>query len=447
MNPGLVVVFRTRGTGDRLDRFGGVRMLGGRHRTGRIAAVVLTVVLALAAAACTKSSKKSSSGAGSTSATKGSVPTTAPGTKATGTPVKIGLANTESGPSAIPELKLGRDLAIKRINDYENGLNGHPIDLIVCATDGTPESSAACANRFVSEHVAAVIEGSELGSDAKIPILKDAGIATVGTSTIGTGQSLNQDAFFWSPAATSFPAIEVDLAAQLGVKNFTFLVPDVPQVPILSSIVEKQTKLHGMKYNLVKFDQAAPDFAAAIAAAQSNGSDGIATIATDDWCTGELRAAKSANYTGKYILGQCIRFVTDLGPAAAAGYYTISPTWKPTAQRYAPAEAKTVLDEFAAMMTKAGKTKEIVGLAWLGYSSIVQSADALRAVEGEYTAARVMDALRNLSNAPNPLGEPITCNPRPMPGFSGCTQGWLEFVQQRDGSSKPLSNEFVKVKQ
>ena len=30
-----------------------------------------------------------------------------------------------------------------------------------------------------------------------------------------------------------------------------------------------------------------------------------------------------------------------------------------------------MIDEFAADMTKAGKAKEIVGLAWLGYAAII----------------------------------------------------------------------------
>ena len=138
----------------------------------------------------------------------------------------------------------------------------------------------------MAEQVVAVIDGADLGTDAKVPILTGAGIATVGTSTLGTTQSLNQDAFFFSPPATTYPAAEVDLAATIGAKKLTLLLPDVPQVPILADIATKQAALNQIEVKVVKFDQAAPDFDASLAAIEADNSDAIATIATDDWCNG-----------------------------------------------------------------------------------------------------------------------------------------------------------------
>jgi len=57
-----------------------------------------------------------------------------------------------------------------------------------------------------------------------------------------------------------------------------------------------------------------------------------------------------------------------------------------------------------------------------------------------------MAAMRNLKDAPNPIGQPITCSPRPFPGYSGCTPGWLTFVQQADGTAKPVSSGFVETR-
>lgn len=42
---------------------------------------------------------------------------------------------------------------------YENsigGIHGHPLKLVVCDDDGTPESVTGCANTFISDHVSAV---------------------------------------------------------------------------------------------------------------------------------------------------------------------------------------------------------------------------------------------------------------------------------------------------
>jgi len=419
--------------------------VGGNQWRARSAWAVLGATLVVAVApACTTTEKKASSDKASTSTS--AVPTTEAGTKATGTPARIGFTNAGTGATALPQITEGAQLAADRINAHENGINGHPIDLVTCSTDGTPESSAACANKLVAEKVVAVVDGADLGTDAKVPILKDAGIATMGTSTLGTTQSLSQDAFFFSPPATTYPAAEVDLAATIGAKKLTLLLPDVPQVPILAGIADKQAALNNIEVKVVKFDQAAPDFDAALAAIVADGSDAIATIATDDWCNGMVRSAKSASFTGSLILGGCTQFVAVMGAKEAEGIYTLGSIWSPSSKNYAPAAAVTVIDQYTAAMDAAGKGKDVVSLTWGGYAGVAQVAGVLRTITGELTAPTVMAAMRSLKDAPNAIGQTITCDPRPYPGFSGCTEGWLQFRTQADGTSKPLTNEFVKPK-
>lgn len=413
-----------------------------RWHTRSLRAVAASVAVLAIAAGCTQSEDKADDGGSTTE----SVPTTEAGTKATGTPVRIGFTNADTGPTALPQITEGAELAVERINQHEDGINGHPIELVTCSTDGTPESSAACANQLVSEDVVAVIDAADLGTDAKAPILSDAGIATLGTSTLGTSQSLNQDAFFFSPPATTYPRIEVDLAAQLGAKKVTLLLPDVPQVPIIADIADEQAALNGIEATVVKFDQAAPDFDAALAAISADGSDAIATIATDDWCTGMVRSAQAIDYQGELILGACSEFSRTLGAKETEGIYTLSSIWGPSSREYAPEAAAEVIDQYIAAMDGAGKSDEVVGLAYAGYAGVWQTASVLRTIEGDLTAETVMAAMRALKDAPNALGQPITCDPRPYPGFSGCAEGWLEFRSQADGTFEPLSDEFVKPK-
>ncbi len=417
--------------------------LDSRGRAGRIGTVCVTALVALTMAACTTQAAKTG---GSDQSATTSVPTTVPGQKASGSPVKIGFVNSDTGASATPQISQGAVVAANRVNEYENGMNGHVLDLIPCSTDGTPEASAACANTFVSDGVVAVIGGADLGTDAMIPILSGAGIATIGTSTLGTSQSLNSDAFFYAPPATTYPEEEVDLAAKEGVKHLTLVLPDVAQVPIVTSLGAKQATLDGIGFTVVTFDPAAPDFASVMASVTSNGSDGIATIATDGWCDSLIRAATSAGFHGKIIAGECSAFVADLGAAETAGIYTLSAGRGPTSIGYAPKAAQTVVDQYEAAMAAAGNTQGVIGLAWVGYADVEQSAGVLRTISGDLSAPTVMAAMRNLKDAPNPIGQPITCSPRPFPGYSGCTPGWLTFVQQADGTAKPVSNGFVETR-
>lgn len=426
-----------------MDRFVQIQNTLRQHRRARVLRLAVAVsTVATVGVACTTDKASTSSAPGSTS----TVPTTAAGTSASGTPIRIGFTNAETGATAIPAVTVGARMAVDHINKHANGVNGHPIELVVCATDGTPESSAACANKLVAEKVVATIDGTDLGTDAKVPILSDAGIATLGTSTLGTAQAVNQNAFFFAPAATSFPRAEVDLAAEVGATHITMMFPDVPQVAVLSDLIAAQAKLDGITADVIKFDPAAPDFDAALAAAMSNGSDAIATIATDDWCTGIIRSARSANFKGSIIVGSCMEFTNSIGAADTEGIYTLNAIWGPSSVTYAPEAAVNVIDGYSAAMSAAGKGSEVVGLSWLGYAPVIQVAEFLRTIDGDFTAASVLKAAHAMSNVTNALGESITCNPRPYTGFSGCTKGWLRFQQQRDGSAKPLSDDFVKPK-
>jgi len=406
---------------------------------------LLAALALIAAAGCTTSegSDDDGGGGGATTPVTDEVPTTEAGTAASGEPIKLGYVNTDTGATAIPELTEGAELAAERINAHADGINGRPIELVTCGTDGTPESSASCANKMVDAGVVAVIEGGDLGSDAKVPILGDAGIPLLGTSTLGTGQSLNQKAFFFSPAATTYPAAEVDLAARVGATNVTLLIPDVPQVPIVTDIGLEQAALNDVQFQVVTFDPAAPDFDASLAAIMSNGSDAIATIATDDWCIGMIRAARSAGFDGDLIMGTCSRFTDELGLEETEGIYGLSSVWAPRSVDFAPDEAKVVIDEYIAAVDEAGKGDDVVSLLYAGYVAVQQAAWALSTVTGELTPATVMAAMSTMVDGPNPLGEPITCDPRPQPGFSGCASGWLMMQQQADGQAKPIVDEFV----
>jgi len=403
------------------------------------------VVLAVAATACT-TNETTTTPTGAVTGTSNAVPTTTPGTAATGTPVKLGWVNMERGAAALPEIGDGTDIGVERVNKYENGINGHPIELVKCDTDGTPESSAGCANQFVAAKVVAVVAGGDLGTDAMIPILKDAGIATIGGSTLGTAQTLNEaGAFFFAPPATSYPRAEVDLAAKIGAKKLSMVLPDVSQVPVVQALAQQQATLNGIEVSVVKFDPAAPDFAAAIASVTANGSDAIATIATDDWCTGMARAALDASFQGKLIMGTCTKYANEVD-VTKVNAYGLSSIWGPGSQTGAPKEASVIIDQFRAAMADAGRPNDTGGIIFGGYAAMTQVANVLRTLPGELTAASVMTGMKALKDAPNPLGQPITCDPRPFPGTSGCTKGWMWFQAKDANTAVLISDGFAEVK-
>ena len=125
---------------------------GYRARTTRLMALV-AAVLVVGAAVCANS------------------PALAPtasnnkllGTKnpAKGTPVKIGFVTNDKNDQTDNSIETPvADATVKWINDYMNGIGGHPIDLDRCVDLADPSKGTDCANQMIQDKVAAVVIGS-----------------------------------------------------------------------------------------------------------------------------------------------------------------------------------------------------------------------------------------------------------------------------------------------
>src|SRR5262245_50317438 len=85
------------------------------------------------------------------------------GTKspAKGTPVKIGLITDDVAGTTDNSIETPvTNAAVQWINQYRNGVGGHPIQIDRCVTNGEPGKSTDCANQMIADKVAAVITGS-----------------------------------------------------------------------------------------------------------------------------------------------------------------------------------------------------------------------------------------------------------------------------------------------
>ncbi|MGH9260971.1 MAG: ABC transporter substrate-binding protein, partial [Acidimicrobiales bacterium] len=176
------------------------------HR--RILAVALLAVLG-SAVACSDddtTSSGSSSDLGDTTATSA-------GTEATGESIAVGFVNSEGGAFSVPELRVGNEVAEDYINSRLAGVKGRPLQVTRCATDGSPEASIDCANQFVEAGVVAVVEGTDLGGDAMLPILTDAGIPLVGHVQFGPARMFDENATYFGAAALAYGAAALQFYA------------------------------------------------------------------------------------------------------------------------------------------------------------------------------------------------------------------------------------------
>jgi branched-chain amino acid transport system substrate-binding protein len=100
--------------------------------------------------------------------------------KATGSPITVHMLNNETGAaSAFPELSLADEAGIELINTELGGVDGHPIEFVVCDVKFSPEGSESCAQLAVNDDAVAVLGGIDIFGTG-IPILTDNGVPFVG---------------------------------------------------------------------------------------------------------------------------------------------------------------------------------------------------------------------------------------------------------------------------
>src|SRR3954454_10465006 len=204
----------------------------------------LAVTGAFVAAGCGSSSSdttKSTSGSSSSSTTASSSKSTsaaapdltaALGTakKATGSPVTLGLLNIESGPVTFPEYRQAAEAAAQDINNYKGGINGHPVKIVSCATDGQPATSARCANQVLDKKPVAILGGADTGAPGAFKAYQRANIAYLGGIPFTPVESNAPNAVQFISISVGDNAAAVQYAKEkLGVKKAAVLYTDDSQ--------------------------------------------------------------------------------------------------------------------------------------------------------------------------------------------------------------------------
>jgi branched-chain amino acid transport system substrate-binding protein len=393
----------------------------GRYRHLFAAGAVATAVAAVAAG-CGSSS--------STSTTQAVTPATSSQAKsaATGAPINIGYINDESGPLSVPYVTYGTQAGVSYVNAH-GGVNGHPIKLVACASDGSPEKSIGCANQFVQAKVPLVLEGVDDGADAMLPILKSAGIPLAGGLPFSAAVSTSPHAYFFDSALPALSVAPMNFFHEQGVKSIVYVLPDTPSNRFFDEkLLSPTAKALGITYKTLFYNPTAPQWPVLAATAESLHPDLIGTpAALDPDCVGLFNALKSTGYAGKVFLASCAVGAKSLG-AIAEGAYLYTFFWWPGSPQDAPAAKRAEIDAYANAMTQAGQSKWINSNAAFGFADVVTLSRALTGMHSStLTPAEVEATLRATKGLNAFLGEPITCNHDAFPGQSACSTGVLMY--------------------
>jgi branched-chain amino acid transport system substrate-binding protein len=229
-------------------------------------AFVIAMALALAAVGCGSddSDEGQSGGSSTTQAADGP----------SGEPVKIGLINQETETIAFPELSAAAQAATDYLNAEEGGVDGRPLELVVCKTGDTAESAVACANDFANDDSVPLVINATYNTAATTKILKNRKALINFNVDI---PDMTTEGVFTFDAGVLVPLqAMVDEAKADGVSTVSMLYTDDAEtkkaiVPLVEALADQQ----GIEIvNEVPVGDE-PDLTAALTAADPDSVDGL----------------------------------------------------------------------------------------------------------------------------------------------------------------------------
>ncbi|MFG1779594.1 ABC transporter substrate-binding protein [Micromonospora sp. NPDC049048] len=358
-------------------------------------------------------------------------------------PIVVGFLNPSGGPVPQPGADTGAKAAVSYINGEFGGINGHPIEVVSCDTDTTPERAQSCANMFVEKKVVAVMDGYNLSSSAALPTLTAAQIPLVGMIPFDsvTGAKAENRVFFAAPQA-AFLIGALQAFKTEGKKSVTLALVDTPSshqtIDNLLPVVAKALEIDAKG---IYFSPTNPNFTAVASTIARNNPDvgGLVAAPSEAVCTALVQALRQLRYQGEIFTAACTDYVKG-APQQAAGGALYSSNWLPAAARYAPPEAQRDL-ALAEKYISAVSGGTAGYYAFGEFALFMNFANAMStATDADLTGPGVLKTLKALKDFPSFLGPKVTCGSATSPN---CTTQLLLFVVQPDGSIKPVTDTWI----
>jgi branched-chain amino acid transport system substrate-binding protein len=404
-------------------------------------------VIALTAVGCSSSSSSSSSGSstpatGSTTAAGG---TSSFGTakKATGTPYVFGMINDETGAVTFPEARQGAIAAVNYVNNYLDGINGHPIQINECTGDGTPATAARCANQLAAAHPLAILGAADVGAPASIPIYAHANLAYLGgipfTPVPETAPNSIQ---FWSVSVGDNAAAAVYAGKTLGVKSVAIVYFSNAQGESLLPQITPVFKAAGVTtIKDIPLSPTSPDPSPQAALIESSGAQ-LAYVDVPNGCGNVLKALKSVGYSGKIMgIDPCgAPPVIAAAAGGAQGMYIASPFMLQSGSN-SQAQLYT-----AAMKKWAAPGTLIDSISTAGFATVMNVQQVLSKISGTPTTASILAAFKTGTHD-NFLSHPYTCNGEALKGAAAiCNDNYLMNQIENGVITQPSSTDWVTSK-
>jgi branched-chain amino acid transport system substrate-binding protein len=361
---------------------------------------------------------------------------------AKGTPVKIGfitddLAGTTDNSIETPVV----NAATQWINQYRNGVGGHPIQIDRCVTNGEPSKSLDCANQMIADKVAAVITGSNRNFQNSWDPLHAAGIP-VFSFAAGYPAALADptSTFVFGSGTAGFTGMNIAVAQNMKPKSkkVTAVVIDVPAATDpYKTTLPPIYKDAGIDLQLVSIPAGTADMTPQMQKVASENPRGpVFVLGNDSFCISAFNGLRTAGYKGALTaIVQCFSDATRTGVPAdflegiqVAATAPIDNPKDPSIKQY-----YAVLDKFGA--SNVDKSR-ITGVSM--FQGILGLNIATQNLKGEATPQSIIAAAKSMpwTELPATGGLHAQCGVAVQPANPAvCVPGSLAATLGSDGKA------------
>ncbi len=367
-------------------------------RRAVVAAVTAAVVLSVVLAGCTSRRGGGPAGPGRTNGGSAS--------QLSGPPVKFGFVSMENTPlGSFPETRIAAQGAVAYANEALGGVHGHPVELVPCVTNGSPESSQDCANRLVAEKPVAVVGGVDLGTEAAMGLYERAGIPYISGSPQLSGELSSRTSFSLTGGTlTDLLGITEYLTATKHLKKVHALYADLPG--LLTAAIqgsEKILRARGVSdIQLVREKVDTADFAPAVSQAVSGDPDAIVVVFPAQSCARIAQVAGTLQIkTPMYFVGSCASPAVPRAAGPSAGNLYFASAYLPFGTTGGDQDAEA----FRARLPEAQRSP----LSQASFATVLV-VRSLLAEMAQTTSTDLTAAFRATRDHPNVMAHPFTCD-------------------------------------
>ena len=412
-------------------------MSSAHTRSGWRRGVALAAILGIALTAC--------GGGDADEPTETAPPETTAAPAPTGDPIKLMTVTTlnANGPT-YENIAITANVAADYIND-NGGINGRPVEVIVCDEQFDPAIAANCARQAVEEGVVSVVGSFTYFAEAIVPVIAQSDITWFGACCPISPSELSSPHSFPIGNQPMYSVGEVKKAVEDGCVSINAVIAEGADA-IFRTPMENAMSAYGRTFNdVIITPTIAQDYSAEVARATSDVDCMVVVMSETPFLTWNTALQQADTTVKQYGNQGNLNAISAKGAEEATNGNVIAGMY--------PDISTEPWDEYRAALDAAGVDQvandfnSLGGMGtWAAYMGFMQIASG---IEGDVTAKSFFDAASATTALDLGGMVPVLDFTQEwtdgLPGYTRLFNRSVVFSQLDNGQVVPLDNTFVDV--